>query len=77
MPTFKVFLQGREIKEMRGADRNGLQTMINESIQFYNQKLILFEWIRKVSDLRFLPFYKVSDQCDQKKNWANSLLPKA
>jgi thioredoxin 1 len=39
MPTFKVFLQGREIKEMRGADRNGLQTMINESIQFFNQKL--------------------------------------
>ncbi|KAJ3306394.1 hypothetical protein HDV03_005361 [Kappamyces sp. JEL0829] len=27
MPTFKVYLQGREIKDMRGADRNGLERL--------------------------------------------------
>ncbi|KAJ3331246.1 hypothetical protein HDU91_003382 [Kappamyces sp. JEL0680] len=37
MPTFKVYLQGREIKDMRGADRNGLERLVKESIEFHAQ----------------------------------------
>lgn len=39
MPTFKVFLQGREIRELRGADRNGLALLCKDSIDFYQTKL--------------------------------------
>jgi thioredoxin 1 len=43
MPTFKVFLQGREIRELKGADKAGLERMIHESIQFYKDKLTQHE----------------------------------
>ena len=39
MPTFKVYLQGRVIRECQGADRNLLAAMIPDAISFYQSKL--------------------------------------
>lgn len=37
MPTFKVYLEAREINEMRGADKNGLCELIKKSIEKLNE----------------------------------------
>jgi thioredoxin 1 len=50
MPTFKVFLQSREINEMRGADRNGLENLFKGSIDLYETKLKELEEKKKVSE---------------------------
>jgi thioredoxin 1 len=33
MPTFKVFVQEKEIEEMKGADKNGLEEMIKRAVK--------------------------------------------
>lgn len=35
MPTFKVFLKGREVNELKGADPNGLENIIKEAVDQY------------------------------------------
>eukprot|EP01031_Cornospumella_fuschlensis_P025024 gene25023-30228_t len=35
MPTFKVFLKGRVVDELRGADPNGLENIIRQAVDQY------------------------------------------